>query len=506
MYLFNNVFTKWFPSVSVLLLLFAFYISSRPGSMLIILITGLLSAIPLILTGLKTALKGSGCNLQIFFKRPANIATLARTVLVTAGIAAAMMLQPSAPFFSRLTAAILIAGGFSADFIDGYLSRRETCKPFSALWGPWYDAESDAIVIFFACACLIYFENIPVLILIPASARYIFGLLFMIFPVSPVIPAWYFWFSKSAAAIFQIVIAVIWATLLLPGRSYLFHPFMEFHKVILIPCITFLIISSFLIEGFFRIKNIREQIPPGFRTGIFKSYLIYYLVPFRREKMFRFYRQFVSEGQLAFDVGAHIGNRIRTFLDLGAFVAAFEPQPACRRLLEAWFGEQKKVSLDFSSLGPEEKNADLIISSKYPTLASVDIAWVRENQRLPAFQKVKWDLTEKINMTTLDASIKKYGKPVFIKIDTEGFEHEVLSGLSEAVECISFEFLPGRIGRALKCIDEILRLGNFSFNFSRGESMKLFFSRWQSAEEIRSFIMECLEGAQSGDIYAKLKK
>ena len=142
MFPFNNVYTKWLPSVSLLLIFYAALISTRPEGLLIILIAGLLSAIPLIIAGLATALKRSGVSLLVFFKRPANIVTLIRTALVAAGLAAALIFQASGQFFSRLIAALLIAGGFSADFIDGYLSRRETYKPVTSLWGSWYDAES----------------------------------------------------------------------------------------------------------------------------------------------------------------------------------------------------------------------------------------------------------------------------------------------------------------------------------------------------------------------------
>jgi predicted RNA methylase len=43
-----------------------------------------------------------------------------------------------------------------------------------------------------------------------------------------------------------------------------------------------------------------------------------------------FYSQFVSSGDLVFDVGANVGNRSKIFSRLGARVIAFEPQPACR--------------------------------------------------------------------------------------------------------------------------------------------------------------------------------
>ena len=45
--------------------------------------------------------------------------------------------------------------------------------------------------------------------------------------------------------------------------------------------------------------------------------------------------QFVRPGDLVFDVGAHVGDRIAAFRRLGARVVAVEPQPALVRTLQA---------------------------------------------------------------------------------------------------------------------------------------------------------------------------
>jgi len=44
--------------------------------------------------------------------------------------------------------------------------------------------------------------------------------------------------------------------------------------------------------------------------------------------MDRLYRRFVQPGDLVFDVGAHVGDRIASFRRLGARVVAIEPQRA----------------------------------------------------------------------------------------------------------------------------------------------------------------------------------
>ena len=56
--------------------------------------------------------------------------------------------------------------------------------------------------------------------------------------------------------------------------------------------------------------------------------------------MRRFYRPFVPAGGLAFDIGAHTGNRLHAFLALGARVVAVEPQPELVARLERRFGKE----------------------------------------------------------------------------------------------------------------------------------------------------------------------
>src|SRR3954471_20046 len=50
-----------------------------------------------------------------------------------------------------------------------------------------------------------------------------------------------------------------------------------------------------------------------------------------------FYRQFIKPGNLVFDVGANVGNRVEVFLKCGAKVIAVEPQPNCVDILKGKF-------------------------------------------------------------------------------------------------------------------------------------------------------------------------
>jgi 16S rRNA A1518/A1519 N6-dimethyltransferase RsmA/KsgA/DIM1 with predicted DNA glycosylase/AP lyase activity len=57
----------------------------------------------------------------------------------------------------------------------------------------------------------------------------------------------------------------------------------------------------------------------------------------------RFYSQFVQPGDLVFDIGANMGNRIEAFVALGASVVAVEPQSSCVASLRRLYQNQPDV-------------------------------------------------------------------------------------------------------------------------------------------------------------------
>ena len=63
-----------------------------------------------------------------------------------------------------------------------------------------------------------------------------------------------------------------------------------------------------------------------------------YYAPGRAAALDAFHRRFLGPGDLAFDIGAHVGDRTASFRRLGARVVAVEPQPRLARLLRLLFG------------------------------------------------------------------------------------------------------------------------------------------------------------------------
>ncbi len=222
--------------------------------------------------------------------------------------------------------------------------------------------------------------------------------------------------------------------------------------------------------------------------------------------MFGFYSQFVASGQLFFDIGANYGNRAKIGLKLGADVVAVEPQDECVRIMRMCYPNSKKLTILHQALGSTEGCAEMMISNA-STLSTLSPDWMDSVKASGRFKNFQWDRKQSVKLTTLDALISKFGTPAFIKIDVEGYEYEVIRGLTRPVNAISFEFTPEYIAPALACIRHLQHLGAIETNYSIGESMAFVLPDWIAAadmiDELTSYVAR---NRQFGDIYVRFVK
>src|SRR4051794_22619317 len=168
----------------------------------------------------------------------------------------------------------------------------------------------------------------------------------------------------------------------------------------------------------------------GLKTalGIVRSLRIYYGDRSRAAAMDRLYAGFVRRGDLVFDIGAHVGDRVASFRRLGARVIAVEPQSAMVKVLKLFYGRGADVAIENQAVGRKAGWTSMLINVDNPTISSASLDFIDAARVAPGWEKQRWTRSVSVPVTTLDELIHKHGVPAFIKIDVEGFEAEVLAG------------------------------------------------------------------------------
>jgi len=239
-------------------------------------------------------------------------------------------------------------------------------------------------------------------------------------------------------------------------------------------------------------------------TGLLRSLAIYWR-PGRQRGLRRLYRPFVAPGGLVFDVGAHLGDRTRAFAALGARVVALEPQPALLPWLRRLAGGHPGVTILAEAVGARPGTATLAVSRRNPTVSTLAERWRQTlPERNPGFSHVRWEDTVEVPVTTLDVLIARYGVPAFCKIDVEGYEAEVLAGLSHPLAGLSVEFVAGGLEVAAACIERLTALGPYEFNAIAGERRHFLWGTWRTAPATLGWLGRGADGIPSGDLYARV--
>jgi FkbM family methyltransferase len=236
-------------------------------------------------------------------------------------------------------------------------------------------------------------------------------------------------------------------------------------------------------------------------AAIARSARQYLLGADRRARLDRWYRHFVGPGDLAFDIGAHVGDRAACFARLGARVVAAEPQPAMARFLRR---THPTVIVVPSAVGAAAGRVVLHVNAANPTVSTASAGFLRAADGAVGWEGQRWDGRISVPATTLDALVRRFGRPAFIKIDVEGFEEAVLAGLSRPVPALSFEFTTIQREVAFACLDRLVALGYRRFNASLGESLTWALPRAVSALAMGDWLAALPVEANSGDVYASL--
>jgi FkbM family methyltransferase len=222
-----------------------------------------------------------------------------------------------------------------------------------------------------------------------------------------------------------------------------------------------------------------------------------------QSKYVKFYSQFVKKGDVCFDVGANMGRRTKVLLKLGASVVAIEPLPYCMKALKKKFEHNDNVVLVHKALGGSTGQAEMKISESH-SVSSISQDWIENVKATGRHPGCTWNQTATVPVTTLDDLIAECGRPAFIKIDVEGYEYEVLKGLSQPVRVISLEFTPEFIDPAVNSVQHLSEIGPVRLNYSFADKPPVLeLEAWVGSEQMCEILEGLSHQKRPGDVYAR---
>ncbi len=216
------------------------------------------------------------------------------------------------------------------------------------------------------------------------------------------------------------------------------------------------------------------------------------------KKEVAFYRSFLPQCRLIFDIGGYDGHKTAAFLHFAPRVVCVEPDAGSFAVLSARF-RNHKVFLENAAVSHEPGTALLHVHVENSAFNTLSAKWrsLLEQDNLQKWsEKIAFTGERVVNTTTLDALIERYGTPDFIKIDVEGWEPQVLKGLSRRIAFLSFEaLLPDGLAALEECFRLIRQLDPGAvFNIAAHEQLLLpdfvdqaTLSAWLEANPVMHF-------------------
>lgn len=206
------------------------------------------------------------------------------------------------------------------------------------------------------------------------------------------------------------------------------------------------------------------------------------------------YQSLFRPNSLCFDIGANIGMKSDAMLQAGARVISFEPNPLVIPELRACCSHHPNWSLVETALGSG---------------AAITTLYARESSGQSSLAQ-EWEgktiAKYHVPVVTLDSAIKCFGTPAFCKIDVEGWELEVLKGLTTIIPQMSFEFhlSESDIKKTVTCLERLAQFGEIQINITPDELTQFYFPDWIPLDQfLKRFPGNLEESMDYGDIFIR---
>jgi FkbM family methyltransferase len=209
------------------------------------------------------------------------------------------------------------------------------------------------------------------------------------------------------------------------------------------------------------------------------------------------------KSDLIFDVGANQGSKTAIFLRLGARVVAVEPDEANQQILKEMFLRRrfvpKPVHIIGKALGERCAVETMWIDEPGSAKNTLSQKWVQtlRNDDERFGHRLNFKQRKEVETTTLENLIVDHGLPIYIKIDVEGFELNVLRGLRHPIPYLSFEVnLPEFRSEGLQSVELLGALAiRGKFNYTADCRRGLALQEWLDASEFAQILQRCTESS-----------
>jgi len=175
----------------------------------------------------------------------------------------------------------------------------------------------------------------------------------------------------------------------------------------------------------------------------------------------------LSQVNTIIDIGANKGqfSLVGRYVFPNANIYSFEPLKKPAKKFNKLFESDKKAAFFHSAIGPIEEKVKMHVSNREDSSSILSIG----NKQSSIFPGTEESHTDEIKVAPLNYFLSKKDliKPVFVKIDVQGYELEVLKGSEDLLEFIDHiyvecSFVELYEGQALA--DEVIAyLVNYSF-------------------------------------------
>jgi len=210
-----------------------------------------------------------------------------------------------------------------------------------------------------------------------------------------------------------------------------------------------------------------------------------------------FYQNLLPSGGLVFDVGANIGEKSEALLEAGMKVIAFEPNPEVIAELLGRCRHRQEWTLIQTALSGSAGIASFYARTSHES-SGFDPDWGGSSAQV-----------YHVPVLTLDLAIAHFGVPDFCKIDVEGWELEVLRGLTKTpgILCFEYHLTNDNIAKTLCCLERLDELGYTHANLAPAESTAFFHADWIPLRELRQNFPHSYQSISHlayGDIFVRI--